>query len=343
MSQTIQEENKALVLDAFDTLFNKRDYAAAEKDPDLVVTEVQRLKDWIGTLRDRTIEQPVQSTERNSTMKVALDKGQFGPWALVTGASSGIGKEFARQIAASGINVVLVARRDALLAELGRAISQEFDVQYRALAMDLSQEGFIAGLADAKHDLDIGLVVSNAGTPNPGEFLKLDRQLLQATLRLNTMAHLDITHHFGAKLAERRRGGLILVGAMGAENGIPCMANDGAAKAYVHSLGEALHYEFKPLGVYVTVLAAGFTNTAVLDKFGLDPKTMPMKPMSVEQCVSEALSSLRRNRSKVIPGRLNRILNALVPASLARKIEAALIDKGLAIKSASALTRGLAT
>ena len=69
-------------------------------------------------------------------MKTQIDKKRFGPWALVTGASSGIGKEFARQIAASGINVVLVARRDALLAELGRAISQEFDVQYRALAMD---------------------------------------------------------------------------------------------------------------------------------------------------------------------------------------------------------------
>ena len=108
-------------------------------------------------------------------MKATLDKGQFGPWALVTGASSGIGKEFARQIAASGSNVVLVARREALLAELRRAISQEFDVQYRALAADLSQEGFIGGLADATNDLDIGLVVSNADTPNPGEFLKLAR------------------------------------------------------------------------------------------------------------------------------------------------------------------------
>src|SRR5712691_5830869 len=194
-------------------------------------------------------------------MTPTLDKGQFGPWALVTGASSGIGKEFMRQIAASGINVVLVARRDALLAELGRAISKEFGVQYRALAMDVSQEGFIAGLADATHDIDIGLVVSNAGTANPGEFLKLDRQLLQATLRLNTMAHLDITHHFGAKLAKRRRGGLILVGAMGAENGVPFLANDGGAKAYIHSLGEALHYEFKPRGVYVTVVPPPLTNT----------------------------------------------------------------------------------
>src|SRR5467141_1818072 len=269
-------------------------------------------------------------------MKASLDKGRFGPWALVTGASSGIGKEFTRQIAASGINVVLVARRDALLAELGRAVSQEFGVQYRALAMDLSQEGFIGQLASATRDIDIGLVVSNAGTGNPGEFLKLDRQLLQATLRLSTMAHLDIAHHFGAKLAERHRGGIILAGAMGAEAGVPYMANDGAAKAYVHSLGEALHYEFKPLGVYVTVRAAGFTNTAVLEKFGLDPKTMPMKPMSVEQCVSEGLSGLLKNRSRIVPGRLNRILNALVPASLARKMEADLIVKGLASKSASA-------
>jgi NAD(P)-dependent dehydrogenase (short-subunit alcohol dehydrogenase family) len=108
------------------------------------------------------------------------------------------------------------------------------------------------------------------------------------------------------------------------------------AKAYVHSLGEALHYEFKPLGVYVTVLAAGFTNTAVLEKFGLDPKTMPMKPMSVEQCVSKGLSGLLKNRSRIVPGRLNRIMNALVPASLARKIEADMLGKGLASKSAPA-------
>jgi uncharacterized protein len=199
-----------------------------------------------------------------------------------------------------------------------------------------SEPDFLPVLADATRDLDVGLVISNAGTGNPGEFLKLDRQLLQVTLRLNTMAHLDITHHFGTKLAERKRGGLILVGAMGAENGIPCIANDGAAKAYVHSLGEALHYEFKPLGVYVTVLAGGFTNTPVLEKFGFDPKTMPTKPMSVEQCVSEALSGLLKYRSRIVPGRLNRIMNALVPASRARKMEADLLGKGLASKTASA-------
>ena len=269
-------------------------------------------------------------------MKIQIDKKRFGPWALVTGASSGIGVEFARQIATAGINLVLVARREALLNEVGRRITRDFGVQFRALTMDLSQEGFIPKLAEHTKDLDIGLVVSNAGTANAGEFLKLDRQLLEETLRLNTMSHLDIAHYFGRKLAERRRGGLILVGAMGAENGIPCLANDGGAKAYVHSLGEALHYEFKPLGVYVTVLAVPLTNTAVLEQFGLGPKTMPMKPMSVEQCVSETLSGLLKNRSRVVPGRLNRIVNALVPPSLARKMEADMLSKGLASKAASA-------
>src|SRR5882757_878097 len=269
-------------------------------------------------------------------MRASISKDMFGPWALITGASSGIGKEFARQIAASGINIVLVARREDLLKEVGVEFSKRYGVEHRVVVLDVAREDFIGQLASATDDLDIGLVVSNAGTGNPGEFLKLDRQLLQETLRLHTMSHLDIAHYFGRKLAERKRGGLILVGAMGAEKGVPCMANDGAGKAYVHSLGEALHFEFKPLGVYVTVLAAGFTNTEVLEKFGLDPKTMPMKPMSVKQCVSEGLSGLLKNRSRIVPGRLNRILNALVPASLARKMEADLLGKGLANKSAPA-------
>jgi short-subunit dehydrogenase len=272
-------------------------------------------------------------------MKVLLDKQRFGPWALVTGASSGIGKEFARRIAAAGINLVLVARREALLQEVGRSIAADFKVDYRALAMDLSQEGFIERLTRDTNDLDIGLVVSNAGTPNPGEFLKLDRQLLQATLRLNTMAHLNITHHFGAKLVERRRGGLILIGSTGAEIGVPFLANDGGAKAYIHSLGEALHYEFKPRGVYVTVVPPPLTDTPVLAKLGFDPRTMPMKPMSVEQCVSEGLNALRKNRSRIVPGRMNRIMNALLPASVKRTLTAKMLGKSLRNTTAAVSAR----
>ncbi len=252
---------------------------------------------------------------------------------------SGMGAEFVRQIAAAGINLVLVARRDALLNEVGRHITRDFGVQFRALTMDLSQQSFLAKLAEGTKDLDIGLVVSNAGTGNPGDFLKLDRQLLQQTLRLNTMAHLNIAHHFGRKLAEGRPGGLILLGAMGAEIGVPCMANDGGAKAYVHSLGEALHYEFKPLGVYVTVVPPGPTNTPVWAKFGFDPRTMLIKPMSVEQCVSEGLRALQENRSRVVPGRPNRIMNALVPASVKRKMTAEMFGKALRNRPAAMSAR----
>ncbi len=253
-----------------------------------------------------------------------IDKTQFGPWALITGASSGIGREFARQIAASGINVVLVARREAL--------------QSRTVVADLSQVDFLDHLAQLTDDLDIGLVVSNAGTPHPGAFLKIDRSELEKVLRLNTLAHLDIAHHFGQRLAKRGQGGLLLVGAMGSENGVPYMANDGAAKAFVHSLGEALHIEFRPLGIYVTVLSPGFTDTPVLAKLGLTTDTMPMKPMKAEQCVSEGLKAIQENRSMIIPGRMNRIMNAIIPASVTRTMEAKMLSKALANKSTAPQT-----
>ena len=267
-----------------------------------------------------------------------IDKTQFGPWALITGASSGIGREFARQIAASGINVVLVARREALLEELGRALANEFGVKSRTVVADLSQVDFLDHLAQLTDDLDIGLVVSNAGTPHPGAFLKIDRSELEKGLRLNTLAHLDIAHHFGQRLAKRGQGGLLLVGAMGSENGVPYMANDGAAKAFVHSLGEALHIEFRPLGIYVTVLSPGFTDTPVLAKLGLTADTMPMKPMTAEQCVSEGLKALQGNRSMIIPGRMNRIMNAIIPASVTRTMEAKMLSKALANKSTAPQT-----
>src|SRR5260370_38600585 len=100
-------------------------------------------------------------------MTATIDRERFGPWALITGASSGIGKEFARQLAASGINVVLVARRETALIEEGRSMAKDFKVQYRVIVMDLSQEGFIPKLAEHTKELDTALVASTAGPPNP--------------------------------------------------------------------------------------------------------------------------------------------------------------------------------
>jgi len=272
-------------------------------------------------------------------MEARIDRQQFGPWALVTGSSSGIGREFARQIAASGINVVLVARRQALLEEAGREFAKAYGVQYRVIAADLSKDGFLQPIAQATEDLDIGLVVSNAGTATPGEFIKLERELLASMLRLNALAHLDIAHHFGRRLAKRGLGGLVLCGAMGADHGIPYVANDSGAKAYVQSLGESLHIELKACNVNVTVLVVGPTQTAIIDKFGLDPKDMPMKPMTTAQCVFEALEALRGGRSSHLNGRINRIMKALIPASVSRRMMGKMMAQTLANKDAKQQVR----
>src|SRR5258706_53596 len=158
-------------------------------------------------------------------MTVALDKKRFDPWALVTGASSGIGREFAQQMAASGINIVLGAGRENLLSEVGVQFSKRCGVEHRVVVLGVSREDFIGRLASATNDLDIGLVVSDAGTGNPGEFLKLDRQLLEESLRLNTMSHLDIAYYFGGKLASRRPGGVSPVAAIAARKRVSCLAD----------------------------------------------------------------------------------------------------------------------
>jgi uncharacterized protein len=265
-----------------------------------------------------------------------IDKRTFGPWAIVTGASSGIGKEFARQLAMSGLNLVLLARRLPVLQELGRQLEREFGVQYRAVGVDLTEDDFLETVDAATHDLDIGLLISNAGAGIPGEFLSHERDTLLRIVRLNIMAHLDLAHHFGQRLAARKRGGMLLVSAMGAAQGIPYMANDSGTKAFVLSLGEALHVEFEKLGLHVTVLLPSPTDTPVLAEFGFDAETMPMKAMSVEQCVDEGLAALGANRATHITGRMFRILAALTPRSVMTRMNGNMLAKAVAAKRARA-------
>lgn len=260
-------------------------------------------------------------------MRVTLEQKRFGPWAIVTGASSGIGREFALQIAGAGINVVLVARREGLLNDVAVEVSRRFKVEHRVVISDLAENGFMTGIVGATRDLDIGLVISNAGSANPGRFTNKDTKELAITLRLSALAAAELALHFGGRLVDRCSGGMLFVGAMGADTGAPFMAHDGGAKAYVQSLGLALHEEWKPRGVYVTVVAPGPTDTPVLAKFGLEAKTMPMKPLPANQVVAEGLKGLSANRAIVIPGRVNRIMRGILPASLTRSMLARMFEK----------------
>ena len=267
-----------------------------------------------------------------------IDKNTFGPWAIVTGASSGIGEEFASQLAQVGLNLVLVARRLSVLETLGSELAKTFGIHYRAVGLDLTTDDFIEKLEEITHDLDIGLLVSNAGAMTAGDFLTIDQQIWQQDLRLNAKAHLDLAHHFGQHLAQRKRGGLLLVSSTAGLQGVPFSAEYAATKAYVLTLGEALHVELQRTGVHVTVLLPGATNTPLLAASGFNPETLPIKPMSTKQCVAEGLAALSTNRATHIPGRLNRIMTAVIPHSFAIRMYGSLTEKLMRKRIASATT-----
>src|SRR5437763_1943456 len=154
-----------------------------------------------------------------------LDKQQFGPWAVVTGASSGIGRAVAAQLAANGINLVLAARRLSTLDDVGNDLVHRHGIRYRSVRVDLARPDFLDVLTDATDDMDVGLVVSNAGDMNLGEFLATPHDSLLAELRVNTEAHLSLTHHYGQLLARRGRGGILLVSSVAGIQGVPYIAN----------------------------------------------------------------------------------------------------------------------
>lgn len=263
-----------------------------------------------------------------------ISQHQFGPWAIVTGASSGIGKEFARQLAASGLNLVLLARRHSLLEDLGNQLASLYGIQYRAVGVDLTEPDFLDTLAAATDDLDVGLLVSNAGAVTIGAFLALERSALDQSVRLNVLAHLSLVRHYSHHLAERGRGGVILVSSTSATHGAPFMADYAAAKAYVLILGEALHLEFQQQGLHLTVLLPGPTATEGVAASVID---LPVKPMSVEQCVAEGLAALQANRATHIAGRMNRIMAALVPGPLMRRMLGTTLAKTLADRQRPAM------
>jgi short-subunit dehydrogenase len=146
-------------------------------------------------------------------------------------------------------------------------------------------------------------------------------------VRLNAISHISLTHHFGKRLSNRGKGGILLTGAMGAYDGVPYMASMAGSKALLLSLGKSLHYEFDERNLHITVLITSPTVTPILSKLGFDEKTAPMKPISVKQCVEEALLALSKNRPFIMPGRKYRIMNALVPGSVLRNATGKMMKK----------------
>jgi short-subunit dehydrogenase len=200
---------------------------------------------------------------------------KYGPWGIVAGGSDGTGIAFGHEMAARGINVILVARREAVLAAAAGEIRAAHGVEVRTLTADLSRSDAIATIAEAAADLEVGLFVYNAGADDaPGTFLGKDLQEHLAMVRRNCASVLEAAHRFGAPMVRRGRGGLIVVTSGAAWAGGAGMAAYGATKAFDLILAEALWAEWQPSGVDVLALVLGKTDTPALRRL-LDASGQP--------------------------------------------------------------------
>jgi short-subunit dehydrogenase len=255
------------------------------------------------------------------------------PLALVTGASAGIGVEFARQLAARGYDLVLVARRrdrlDALAAELTAAHA---DCGVRVIAKDLAgpdaAREIAAELADA--NVAVELLVNNAGFGYHGRFVREEARDAAGQIAVNINALVALTHAFLPGMVERGIGGVINVASVAAFQPVPNMAVYGATKAFVLSFSEALYEEVRGSGVRVVALCPGATAT---EFFGIAGETAALGPKrSVADVVHTGLYAFDRDRAIAIDGPANVLLTAstrLAPRGVIRRVAGRMMSRGV--------------
>ncbi|HUE34144.1 MAG TPA: SDR family NAD(P)-dependent oxidoreductase [Mycobacterium sp.] len=224
---------------------------------------------------------------------------KYGPWALVAGASDGLGAAFAAGLAERGVNVVLLARRQALLDEVAAEINSRTSAQTHTLAIDLAQPGAASAIAAATSDLEIGFLVYCAGAdPNFKPFLTNPIEAAETMVQRNCMVPMQLCHHFAPAMVERGSGGIVIFGSGAGLAGGPNMVAYGASKAFDMVFAEALWAELHDKGVDVLGLILGKTDTPALRQLEhsrgqIDsPDDMPPGAAAVEDVIAEAFDNL---------------------------------------------------
>lgn len=198
------------------------------------------------------------------------DKDVYGPWAVIAGGSEGVGASFAHQLAEAGLNLVLVARKPGPLEETAAQVRAR-GVQVRTLQQDLLAPGTLDAIREATDDVEVGLLIFNAGANSYGhEFVTGDLERMRAVIDLNITAQLALTRHFGALLAERERGGILLVGSLAGYLGQAQISVYSAVKAFGRVFAEGLWLELREHGVHVLELVLGVTRTPAMARAGLN-------------------------------------------------------------------------
>jgi short-subunit dehydrogenase len=228
---------------------------------------------------------------------------RYGPWAVVTGASSGIGREAARVLAARGLHVVLVARGAEALHALAGELAAAHGVQARVVPADLARPDGVDATHAACAELEVGLLVAAAGFGTSGPFLEADAAAELGMLDVNCRAAMLHALHFGRRFAGQGRGGIVLLGSIVAYQGVPRAAHYAATKAYVQSLGEALHVELAPRGVDVLVSAPGPVHSGFALRADMRMGAA-LRPDVVARATLDALG----RRGTAVPGALSKLL-----------------------------------
>ncbi|MCE7795928.1 SDR family oxidoreductase [Sphingobium sufflavum] len=216
----------------------------------------------------------------------------YGPTALVTGASSGIGRAFAEELAARGVNLILVARRIDRLEVLAERLEDKHRISVMPLEVDLADPTATARILNATASVDVGLLVSNAGFGSKGPFEADDPAVMTQMLAVNAQATMLLAHGFAPRLKARGRGGIILTSSVEGLIGCPYSAVYSATKAFVNALGEALWGELTPEGIDVLTLCPGATESEAAAKQGLDPAAMTNQ-QAPEEVARLTLDNLR--------------------------------------------------
>ncbi len=245
-------------------------------------------------------------------------RSAYGPWALIAGASGGIGAEFAKQLAAAGLDIILVARRADALEELAQSLRSAHGIHVRTASIDLAAPDLLERIRAAAEGVEVGLLVYNAAYTRIGPFLA---QSLEDNLRIldvNCRGPVVLAHELGAAMARRKRGGIILLSSMAGLQGAPMLAIYGATKSFDRVLAEGLWDELRAEGIDVVACCAGATRTPTYE--ASKPVSDPPIMMETEPVVRETLAALGKTPS-FVPGMANRaaafVMERLFPRAMA--------------------------
>lgn len=229
-----------------------------------------------------------------------LDSTRYGPWAVITGGSEGVGRSFALRLAESGFHLLLVARRPgplAATAEQCRALGAEV----RTLTADLTEPAAATAVLDAVDDAEVGLLVHNAGAnTHSADFLDGDLAAFQRVVDLNITTPLALVHGFGKPMRDRQRGGVLLVGSLAGYLGSRRHTVYGGVKAFGRIFAESLWLELREDGVDVLELVLGVTRTPAMQRVGLDFDISGMPVSEPDDVAAEGLAALGRGPVHIV-------------------------------------------